>query len=153
MNAVSATQCSPRPLGGCGTRSFCAPVWLCARAAGTYTPAIDAPSSRAAMRARTIGALLPKAHLDVACGANILANVAANAFGVVRDDIAPDCALFFGHPVDCLLRAIDEASVALEAHSAAHAAHAFGFRLLLGEGNDALVEIAHDLRSEHMALR
>ena len=90
--------------------------------------------------------------MDIARGADILANVAADALPVIGYDVAADGALFLWHAVDRFLRAVDEAGVALKAHPAAHAAHALVLCLSFRKGNDALAKIAHHLFSGDVAL-
>ena len=68
-----------------------------------------------------------------------------NALGVVGVDITPHCFLVFLDAEYGVLRTIDDAVVALEAHTAAHATTRLGNGLLIAEASGALREMIQHL--------
>ena len=87
-----------------------------------------------------------QAHLDVARRTNVLADMAADAFAVVGIDVTPNGSLALLHPVNGLLRTVDQAIVAFETEPATHAAVSLGARLFLAQRLQARFEVA-----EHVA--
>src|SRR3990167_6887199 len=86
--------------------------------------------------------VIAHAHLDVAGGADVGADVATDAQVVIGVHIAPHGRLRLGRALDRYLRAVDHAVVALEAQAAAHAALGFFHGLLLVQSEHALLEMA-----------
>src|SRR5512135_2326513 len=131
MKSGSATHLSPCGASsvGRGTRpaaalsAACASPGASARTAARATPPIQLP---ARWRATCFILLLAQAHLDVARGADVVADVATDAPGVVGVDVAPGGGLRLRHLEHRRLRAVHHAVVALEAQAAAHAALGLG---------------------------
>ena len=89
--------------------------------------------------------LLPKPHLDVACGADIHANMTPDAARIIRINVTANGVVFFLDLEHRNLRAIDDAVVALEAHAAAHTPATFVNCLLFGQTLRSFFKIVQDL--------
>src|SRR5690606_4429808 len=89
--------------------------------------------------------LFSQPHADVARGAHIGADVTADTARVIGIHIPSRRRLLARRLLDRLLRAIDDAIVALEAQPAAHAAARFGPNLFLGERQQAFLEVVEHL--------
>src|SRR5574337_219112 len=132
ISAGSATQCVPGLAGTTAGRRSAAAASVAASAAITAAtnPRIE---------------LLSQAHLDVAGGTDILADVAADALVVVGVDVAAGGRLRLLDLEHRGLRAVDDAVVALEAHPADHAALGLGLRLGLEQRQHPLLEVGERL--------
>ena len=85
--------------------------------------------------------------MNIAGGADILANVAANALVVIGVHVAAHRGILLFDAVDGILRAIDEAIIALHAHATAHAAIGLVMRLFCSGPKKALIEMAKNIVS------
>lgn len=95
-------------------------------------------------------ALFAQAHLDVAGGTNVGADMAADALGVIGIDIAASGLFILIDPEDGILRAEDDTVVTFEAHAATHTAFGLCNRLRLAVADHALHEMAqHFFSARH----
>ena len=91
--------------------------------------------------------MITHCHVDVAGRADIGADVAANTLVVVSVDITTGSVLVFLDAENSILRAVNDAVVALKTHATAHATSGFSNSLLGAQAHTTFLEVPQNLFS------